>query len=150
MGATLGFVGMRDAAKRYDAFGTETLLRATSGDTAGAMDVIESTFPAGAGVPRHFHTGSDQAILVVDGEMTICVDDRSVEATAGTFIYVPKGAPHSFMNVSGAACRIFAFFVPMAGPGMEHILEGANAQPKDLDPAQLVAAMRQVDIHPVG
>ena len=89
---------------------------------------FESTEP-----PLHIHHREDEAWYVLDGKMTFYVGDEVLEATAGTFVYAPRGLPHTF-TVDVEPTRVLVFASPA---GFEHFaLElGDPATTDDRPPA---------------
>lgn len=70
--------------------------------------------------PFHTHPDTDEGFYIASGELTFKIGDREVMGGAGTFVFIPRGVPHTAWN-SGAE--------PMHGiivisPGhAEHVFE---------------------------
>ena len=65
--------------------------------TGGAISAYEYTAAAEtAGPPEHLHRGWDEVFYVLDGEMTFLIDGTEHRAPAGSFVFVPRGVPHTF------------------------------------------------------
>lgn len=56
--------------------------------------------PRTAGPSRHVHTREDEGIYVIDGVLTAEVDGQRSEVGAGAFLWMPRGLPHTFANLS--------------------------------------------------
>ena len=56
---------------------------------------------------RHSHADSDEFFLVIDGEMTIRMDDGEVVLRSGECYVVPKGTPHQPYAEHECAVMIF-------------------------------------------
>ena len=69
---------------------------ADSEETGGHYALIESLSPKGAEPPRHIHRREDETFYVLEGEITFYVGDETYEATPGTFVFAPRGVPHSY------------------------------------------------------
>ena len=82
--------------------GPRVLLRGE--ESGGQVSVIETAPPPGAGPPLHHH-GFDEAFYVLDGELTFRLRDETVVAQAGDLVFAPRGAPHTFANLSDAPAR---------------------------------------------
>jgi mannose-6-phosphate isomerase-like protein (cupin superfamily) len=52
---------------------------------------------------RHTHPETDELFLVVEGALTIRLDDRDVELGPGQLFVVPRGVPHQPISVEGAS-----------------------------------------------
>ncbi len=79
-------------------------------DTAGALAVLEQLgqSPHG-GPPLHVHPGQDEFFYVVEGRYQFLVgDDRHVVA-AGDTIFLPRGVPHAFVQISDRARTLVAY-----------------------------------------
>lgn len=44
--------------------------------------------------------------------MRFTVGDEDIDATAGTLVMVPPGAPHTFANTTGEPARMLSTFTP--------------------------------------
>jgi quercetin dioxygenase-like cupin family protein len=85
-------------------------------ETAGAVSIVENTMPAGApGPPLHSHA-FDEAFYVLDGELTIQLDNEVATAQAGELIFAPRGVPHTLANLTEAPTRFLLVLTP---PGFE-------------------------------
>ena len=65
-------------------------------DTNGRFCLMEIVGRKGMEPPRHVHHRDDEGFYVLEGEITFYVGDEIYEATPGTFIFAPRGVPHSF------------------------------------------------------
>lgn len=84
--------------------------------------------------PLHVHHREDEAWYVLDGKMTVYVGDEVLEATAGCFVFAPKGIPHTF-TVDVEPTRVLVFASPA---GFEHFaLELGHPATSDVPPADL-------------
>ena len=96
-------------------------------ETNGAFGLLELTVPPATqpdqphlGARSHRHGGEDEAWYILDGELTLTIGERTVHATAGTFLFVPRGVPHATVNRGTRPARYLAWFTP---PGMERYFE---------------------------
>jgi quercetin dioxygenase-like cupin family protein len=65
----------------------------------GAYVVEIGAFPPGEpSPPVHFHPHTDEAFYVADGEATFLLGDREHRATAGGFVFIPRGTVHTVWN----------------------------------------------------
>jgi uncharacterized cupin superfamily protein len=65
--------------------------------------VIEHLAPRGTGSPLHVHSREDEWFYVIDGELTLWVDGETIVAPAGSFVFGPKGIPHTLIVSSEEA-----------------------------------------------
>jgi quercetin dioxygenase-like cupin family protein len=73
--------------------------------------------PGERGPDPHVHRRHVDAFYVLDGEMTYTFgrEDRSVAAGPGTFVLIPPGVVHTFVNESDGEVRWLNFHAPDAG-----------------------------------
>ena len=71
----------------------------TSYQTGGAYSLFEITAQPGAGPPPHVQHREDEAFYVLEGEYEFLVEGRTINAGAGSLIYVPRGNLHVHNNV---------------------------------------------------
>ena len=71
--------------------------------TAGAEHA--STFKPGARHPLMHRTETIDYAVVLEGEITLVLDDQDVELTAGDVV-IQRGTNHSWSNRSGKMCRM--------------------------------------------
>lgn len=84
--------------------------------------------------PLHIHHREDEGWYVLDGKMTFYVGDAVLEATAGSFVYAPRGIPHTF-TVDIEPTRVLVVVSPA---GFEHFaLELGDEAADDTPPADL-------------
>ena len=68
-------------------------------DTGGAYVAIIGSFPPGEPAPPfHIHPNTDEAFYVAEGEATFLLGNRELTVTAGGFVFVPRGTPHTVWN----------------------------------------------------
>jgi quercetin dioxygenase-like cupin family protein len=88
-------------------------LKVVGRDSAGTMSAYEFVVPpATAGPPLHLHQSWDEAFYVLEGVMTFLIDGRTSSAPAGSFVFIPRGIPHTFWNESAATAKQLTVFHP--------------------------------------
>lgn len=78
-------------------------VKSSAETTAGAVAVIEHLAPRGTGSPLHVHSREDEWFYVIEGELTFWVGGETIAAPAGSFVFGPKGIPHTFVVASEQA-----------------------------------------------
>jgi quercetin dioxygenase-like cupin family protein len=96
--------------------------KATGKETNG-WELVEQTGPRGFGPPLHSHDRESEGFYILDGELSFIVGDRETTAPAGTFVFVPPGAAHSFV-VESPVARFLTFITP---PALEAFLDELSA-----------------------
>ncbi|MBN8996472.1 MAG: quercetin 2,3-dioxygenase [Rhizobiales bacterium] len=84
-------------------FGVLATIKASGDTTGGRVAVVEHLAPKGAGSPLHIHHREDEWFYVMSGEVTFWVGGKVFKAPAGSFVYGPRGIPHTFMVTSDEA-----------------------------------------------
>ncbi len=114
--AGAGFVVPRDGAPRFSGpRGREadiTQVVMTREQTGGAVGLIYQSIPPKGGPPAHTHRGEDEFFFIVSGEFKFLLGDRVVNASAGSFVFVPRNEVHAFRNVGGDHGVIVAGITP--------------------------------------
>ena len=127
-----GFVVTPGSAPRYggpqgrEADFTEVL--ASRQQTAGTLGVFRQTIAPKSGPPTHIHKAEDEFFYVVSGEFSIKVGDRIVSAPADSFLFVPRGTPHTFRNVGTQPGVILVGVVPGGFEKMFEERQGVDAE----------------------
>jgi mannose-6-phosphate isomerase-like protein (cupin superfamily) len=81
--------------------------------TNGQFGFIEYTAPSGfPRPPAHVLFEMIEAFYVLEGELTMQLEDETVAAPAGSFVLVPPGVRHRFSNPGGTPARFLTFFTP--------------------------------------
>ena len=85
---------------------------ATGDDTNGKYALWEAVVPPGGGPPPHVHSREEEGFYVLECEITLQVGDQRFVATAGMFVNMPVGTPHSFKNESNRPARMLISVAP--------------------------------------
>ena len=117
---------------------TAKILADPSMPGAERMSAVSLFFEPGKGHARHNHPESEQIIFVVSGEGEMMIEfEEGVPVkqniSAGSLVYIPKGAYHSTFNTGWEPIRILAVYSP---PGPEAAMR--NSQEFQVLPAGVV------------
>lgn len=143
---------------RWHLTGALFTVLADSEATGGRFGLIESLSPKGGEPPRHVHSREDEAFHVLEGGITFYIGDETYEATPGTFVFAPRGVPHSF-TFDTDEIRMLVLITPggfeeffrdarLSEPAKAPELPPPSEEP--LDVPALVAAMEGYGIETVG
>lgn len=66
------------------------------------------------------HTGSDQVLIVLEGEVLAEVGDERARMREGDVVVIPAGIRHRFQNGGSAPARTVSVYAPPAYPGGLH------------------------------
>jgi len=105
--------------------------KARGDQTGGALTAFENVIAPGDGPPLHTHANEDEAWYVLAGELRFHIGDERSVAPAGSFVFVPRGTPHAFVNAGTEPARILVLFTPA---GMEAFFD-RFAQLEAFEPA---------------
>jgi mannose-6-phosphate isomerase-like protein (cupin superfamily) len=111
---------------------TLSTLKATAEATGGALTLTEHLAREGMAVPLHTHDREDEAWYLLDGEVTLQVEDRIVAVSQGAFAFVPRGVPHG-LRVTSPTARFVDFHLPGGFDGFVRAI-GEPAQARELPP----------------
>jgi mannose-6-phosphate isomerase-like protein (cupin superfamily) len=101
-------------------FGEDFYTLKASGEETGEVYVFfEAVLAPGGGTPLHRHNEEDESFYVQEGEIEFQLDDRILVATAGTFVYSPKGQIHRITNTTSVPAKMLGWVMP---PGVEKII----------------------------
>ena len=108
------------------------VMLATGDQTGGHYSQMWQLCPRDSGPGPHYHD-QDEQFYVLDGEITYAAGGRTLVATAGSFVLIPRGTVHSF-RVDSETATILNSYTPA---GFEQvILElGEPAAARTLPPA---------------
>jgi quercetin dioxygenase-like cupin family protein len=99
-----GYALPRDGGREILFRGTR--MRVKVGHAEGAAySLIEMAHPPNVGPALHRHPGGDEAFYVLDGEYEVRCRDQVFTGTAGSFVFVPRGAAHGY-TVGPAGGRV--------------------------------------------
>lgn len=76
------------------------------------LSVIEERMPPGTAEQRHFHQRARQFFYVLEGELTLEVDQRACLVTAGKGLEIAPGQPHQALNRSVTDVRFLVISQP--------------------------------------
>jgi quercetin dioxygenase-like cupin family protein len=99
----------------------QVVFKVRSEETGGSLTVFENVVPPGVGPPLHTHANEDESLYVIEGELRFKLGDELHAAPAGSFVFIPRGAPHTWQNVGGEPARMLIHFTPS---GMERFFDG--------------------------
>jgi quercetin dioxygenase-like cupin family protein len=134
--------------------GVLATVKASGAQTAGSVAVVEHLAPRGSGSPLHVHSREDEWFYVFEGELTFWVGGETIVAPAGSFVFGPKGIPHTF-TVSSDEARFllvaepagFEDFMRAVGEPAERLeIPPAATEPPDVAGLTAVAAEFGIDI----
>jgi quercetin dioxygenase-like cupin family protein len=124
--------------------------------TAGGWAIIEHLVPQGPGSPLHVHSREDEWFYVMEGEIMFWVGGKDITARAGSFLYGPRGIPHTYTVTSDTARFLLGvqpagfenFVRALAEPARTRTLPPPTSQPPN--PQELAAVAADFGIEILG
>jgi quercetin dioxygenase-like cupin family protein len=104
--------------------GGDVVFKARGEQTEGTLTAFETVVAPGEGPPLHTHANEDESLYVLDGEVRFKLGHEIRAAPAGSFVFIPRGAPHTWQNVGDGPARLLIHFTPS---GMERFFDGFAA-----------------------
>src|SRR5258708_2942627 len=83
----------------------------TSDESAGAVTAIETVAAPHEGPPLHVHD-EDEVIYILDGTFRVKLGETLREVPARSFVFIPRGTPHTWQNIGAESARFFATVTP--------------------------------------
>lgn len=74
--------------------------------------VFMNELPPGTGAPPHIHHQMEEGCKVLEGTVAFTLDGKEVTASAGHYIHIAEGVPHSFTNKGHGMAKLIWFCSP--------------------------------------
>jgi quercetin dioxygenase-like cupin family protein len=137
------------AGKTRNVLGETATSILTGEDTGGAYAVGEQVNLPGGGPPLHKHHREDEGFYILEGEYDFHVGDRVIRASPGTYLFAPRGIPHTFRCVGPGRGRLQVTITPA---GLERFFEElsalASAGPPEM--GAFIALAQQYELEILG
>jgi mannose-6-phosphate isomerase-like protein (cupin superfamily) len=134
--------------------GNLMVFKAVAAATGNRLAVWEELLPHHASPPLHVHHREDEAWYVLDGSLTFRVDDAEMGVETGTFVWAPRGLPHTY-RVESQTARLLGlgipagfeeFFLTTGRPAAELVIPSSPGKHSDLQQMISVAHAAGCDI----
>jgi mannose-6-phosphate isomerase-like protein (cupin superfamily) len=87
--------------------------KALSAENGGDFSLMERTLPPQSRrPPPHRHTNYSEAYMVLDGLVSVVVEDEELTLGAEDFLLVPRGTAHTFGNAGQTEARLLVIHAP--------------------------------------
>jgi len=103
--------------------------KVTAENTRGIFSIVETLIKPGMGPVPHRHSREDEGFYILEGQEEYRVSDRVILASAGSFVFAPRGVPHAYKNVGSTTSRHITIITPS---GLKNFLDERNALRKEL------------------
>ena len=78
----------------------------------GRFSIVEHPIDPGRMVHPHVHAHEDEFSYILEGEIGARVGDEVVQATTGSYVFKPRGLPHTFWNATTQPARLLELISP--------------------------------------
>ena len=132
--------------------GPVTMRILEDGSTTGhRLGIGEITLaPHTQGPPQHRHGRHDEGFYVVSGTVRFTVGEDEHDATPGTLVMVPPGAPHTFANVTDQPAVMLSTFTPDLYVQYFRDLQDMITSGRPMPPHATVQTMSRYATEPAG
>ncbi|MEU2793413.1 cupin domain-containing protein [Streptomyces sp. NPDC007100] len=118
-------------------------------NTGHRLGVTESVLaPHTPGPPQHRHAQHDEGFYVLSGTVRFTAGDKDFDAVAGTFVWVPPGAPHTFANITDQPAAMLSIFTPDLYVQYFRDLRNTIATGRTMSPRAHIQTMRRYATEP--
>ncbi|MCR9129611.1 MAG: cupin domain-containing protein [Alphaproteobacteria bacterium] len=100
--------------------------------TASGLSVYEIALePRSPGTPPHIHANEDEFLYVIEGEVSVQIEDEAHQVSEGAMVIKPRGQLHAFWNGSDAPARLL---LTVSGEGdFEAFFDGVETAATEMD-----------------
>lgn len=110
---TVRALGSGEGERRYSARGSVMFFKALAEQDDGDFSLMERTLPPGGRrPPPHRHTNCSEAYFVLDGLVSITVEDEDLTVGPEGFVLIPRGTAHTFGNAGEEVARLLVLHAP--------------------------------------
>lgn len=90
-------------------------LKATAETTRGGFGLVESLLGPGQSPPLHIHHREDESFYVLEGRLTLRCGDQTFQGGPGSFFFLPRDVPHTFVVEGNEPARMLTIMTPGGG-----------------------------------
>jgi quercetin dioxygenase-like cupin family protein len=109
------------AGRAVDLDGFGVVFKIYGSQNGGLFSVVEHPMAPGVlAAPMHTHTYEDEMSFVLEGEIKALIGEELILAPAGSYVFKPRGIPHTFWNPGNRPARVLELITPA---GFEHYFE---------------------------
>ncbi len=93
--------------------GIDIISKLSKHQTSGNLGCDEATLKPGyLGAPPHLHKTFDEICFVLEGSISIMVEEKIYEVNAGDWHLRPRNKVHTFWNATESTARFVDIFIP--------------------------------------
>lgn len=127
-------------------FGIEIRVLLPAGALDGALSMFEDRNAPGAGPPLHVHHDAEEVFHILAGDYRLKCGDRVIEAGPGDVVMVPRGTPHTYLNVGTGEGRLLVTMRPGGFEGFFREVAAAGLDaPADVEEIARIGARHGIE-----
>ncbi len=121
--------------------------------TGGIFSLTEfaAAPPPSPAAPIHRHLDADETLYILEGTFRFILNGQPQPAPAGSFIFIPRGTPHTVENIGMSMGRMLVLLTP---PGFEQFwaerAEQLATYGPAVDPALVLALQEKYQMDTSG
>jgi quercetin dioxygenase-like cupin family protein len=116
--------------------------------SGGEIAIWEDSVRPGSGPPLHTHPVCHELFLVLEGEFEFQLHGERHAATAGSFVFIPRGAVHTYRCTGDSPGRLLGMVTPC---GLEQFYEAqTRVPPGEMTPELYAELGREHDMNVIG
>ena len=92
-------------------------VKATAEQTGGAFGLWEAVAAPGSSPPMHIHHAQDESFYVLEGAITVFCGEQTITGGPGSFVFLPRGVPHTFVVEGDQPARFIGLSTPGGAEG---------------------------------
>jgi mannose-6-phosphate isomerase-like protein (cupin superfamily) len=133
-------------AEPLNLFGVQIRILMPAAALDGGLSIFEDRNEPGAGPPLHVHHDAEEVFHILDGDYRFQCGAAVIEAGRGDIVVVPRGMPHTYLNIGAGTGRLLATMRPGGFEGFFREVAAGNLQTPDDMPAIIeIAARYQIE-----
>ena len=106
-------LGPGEGQAQFSARGSVMYFKALGGQDGGDLSLMERILPPGGRrPPPHRHVNCSEAYFVLDGVVSVTIEDTELSVGTEGFVLVPRGTAHTFGNASDDPARLLVIHAP--------------------------------------
>lgn len=141
-----------DQFRTLEMLGARIVFRVNASDTSGSWSLLDYSVPPGySGPPPHWHKETTEMFFVLEGNLSVHLNDTTTVLTPGDLVLAPPGAVHAFANPGAEPAR---FLIQVWPGGFENyfldLAELIRSEPvwPPQDRSRIAALAQQYDTFP--
>jgi len=100
------------SAPAYWGPGDQITFLLTGDQTGGTFFLAEVSVPPGGGPPPHIHRREEETFYMQQGTLTVQVGGKTLQASPGDCVYLPRGIMHCFKNTGNEDAKFLMVVTP--------------------------------------